>query len=189
MRSRPFCSTTRPWSTCCLGTSAPKLPTPSSVDPPMRGQKKRPLSPLGQCYSRSVGDRVPASVFRFYFFEVWAAMYPENSQIFIADFRDVLFQADPFSFHPEQWLLDHQMAVFKVSSRGLIHHSPLTSPFLFVFLLSKGVPPEHADPPLPLQSTGDGGVLWRGDPSDARGRGHRLLGSHYRNPRRHYRVE
>eukprot|EP01037_Dinobryon_pediforme_P021333 gene21333-22171_t len=61
----------------------------------------------------SAEERVPASVFRFYFFEMWAAMYPDNSLLLITDFRDVFFQADPFSFKTEQWLPDYQLAVFQ----------------------------------------------------------------------------
>ena len=58
--------------------------------------------------------RVPASVFRFYFFELWAALYPENSLILISDFKDVFFQADPFAFKRHHWMPDYHLAVFKV---------------------------------------------------------------------------
>ena len=58
--------------------------------------------------------RVPASVFRFYFFELWAALYSDTSLILISDFKDVFFQADPFAFKSNHWMPDYHLAVFKV---------------------------------------------------------------------------
>ena len=50
-------------------------------------------------HTRLHAHRVPASVFRYYFYEKWAAQYTENSFIMFADFRDIFFQADPFLYH------------------------------------------------------------------------------------------
>ena len=58
-------------------------------------------------------ERVPASVFRFFFYEKWAAIYSESSTILITDFRDILFQADPFAYHKYEWRPDFQLAVFQ----------------------------------------------------------------------------
>mmetsp|Transcript_8636 Transcript_8636/g.12885 ORF Transcript_8636/g.12885 Transcript_8636/m.12885 type:complete len:528 (+) Transcript_8636:58-1641(+) len=61
----------------------------------------------------SADERVPASVFRFYFFELWASMYPENSLILITDFRDVFFQSNPFTYRTNHWHPEHQLVLFK----------------------------------------------------------------------------
>ncbi|KAJ1439151.1 hypothetical protein B484DRAFT_188281 [Ochromonadaceae sp. CCMP2298] len=58
-------------------------------------------------------ERVPASVFRFNFYEKWALLYAEKSRILIADFRDVIFQANPFSYRVGDWSADYQLAVFQ----------------------------------------------------------------------------
>ena len=58
-------------------------------------------------------ERVPASVFRFYFFEKWAAIYPATATILITDFRDILFQANPFKYHRNDWFPEFQLAVFQ----------------------------------------------------------------------------
>lgn len=59
-------------------------------------------------------ERVPASVFRFYFCEKWAALYSEDANILITDFRDILFQANPFTYHKNDWYPEFQLAVFQV---------------------------------------------------------------------------
>ena len=41
----------------------------------------------------SADERVPASVFRYYFYERWAAAYSTTSNIMLADFRDIIFQS------------------------------------------------------------------------------------------------
>lgn len=61
----------------------------------------------------SEDERVPASVFRYYFYEKWAALYGPSSLLMVTDFRDVIFQADPFTYHPDTWFPDHQLAVFQ----------------------------------------------------------------------------
>lgn len=58
-------------------------------------------------------ERVPASVFRYYFYEKWAAQYSENSFLMFVDFRDIFFQADPFQYHRDEWFPEYQMVVFQ----------------------------------------------------------------------------
>jgi len=61
----------------------------------------------------SQDERVPASVFRYFFYEKWAAAYNSQSLIMIADFRDILFQSDPFEYHLDEWFPEFQLAVFQ----------------------------------------------------------------------------
>ena len=61
----------------------------------------------------SEDERVPASVFRYYFYEKWASIYTEKSLIMLSDFRDVFFQADPFVYHNDEWLPEYQLSVFQ----------------------------------------------------------------------------
>ena len=61
----------------------------------------------------SQDERVPASVFRYFFYEKWATAYNPSSLILLADFRDILFQADPFSYHLDEWFPEFQLAVFQ----------------------------------------------------------------------------
>lgn len=58
-------------------------------------------------------ERVPASVFRYSFYEKWAAAYSSSSLILITDFRDSFFQSDPFSYHKNQWFPQHQLILFQ----------------------------------------------------------------------------
>ncbi len=58
-------------------------------------------------------ERVPASVFRSYFYEKWAALYSAASYLMLTDFRDILFQADPFAYHRTEWQPEYQLAVFQ----------------------------------------------------------------------------
>ena len=61
----------------------------------------------------SEDERVPSSVFRFYFFEKWAAIYTDEATILITDFRDIIFQSNPFSYHKNDWFPEFQLAVFQ----------------------------------------------------------------------------
>ena len=58
-------------------------------------------------------ERVPSSVFRYYFYEKWAALYPEQTSFLITDFRDILFQSNPFAYHKNDWFPEFQLAVFQ----------------------------------------------------------------------------
>ena len=57
-------------------------------------------------------ERVPASMFRYFFYEKWAERYNESTLIMLADFKDVIFQSDPFSFHSIEWR-DYQLVLFQ----------------------------------------------------------------------------
>jgi hypothetical protein len=61
----------------------------------------------------SQDERVPASVFRYFFYEKWAAAYNTQSLILLADFRDIVFQADPFAYRLDEWYPEFQLAVFQ----------------------------------------------------------------------------
>jgi hypothetical protein len=58
-------------------------------------------------------ERVPASVFRYYFYEKWAALYTEASFVLISDFRDIIFQADPFEYNRNEWYPENQLVMFQ----------------------------------------------------------------------------
>jgi hypothetical protein len=58
-------------------------------------------------------ERVPASVFRYFFYEKWAMNYNTEAMLMLADFRDVVFQSDPFAYHLSDWYPENQLAVFQ----------------------------------------------------------------------------
>lgn len=47
-------------------------------------------------------ERVPVSVFRYYVYEKWLANYAQESMVFLADFRDLVFQRDPFPYRAHE---------------------------------------------------------------------------------------
>lgn len=58
-------------------------------------------------------ERAPASVFRYFFYEKWASRYNAESLILLADFRDIVFQGDPFTYHLREWHPEAQLALFQ----------------------------------------------------------------------------
>ena len=58
-------------------------------------------------------ERAPASVFRYYFYEKWAANYNSEVLIMLADFRDIIFQGDPFQYRQRDWYPHTQLALFQ----------------------------------------------------------------------------
>lgn len=58
-------------------------------------------------------ERVPASVFRYYLYEIWASIYSLKSFIMLADFHDVIFQGNPFHYQLSQWYPEFQLVLFK----------------------------------------------------------------------------
>lgn len=64
-------------------------------------------------YCGNEEERVPASVFRYYFYEKWASVYSKDSLLMLSDFRDILFQGNPFDYRRADWFPDHQLAVFQ----------------------------------------------------------------------------
>lgn len=59
-------------------------------------------------------ERVPASVFRYYFYELWAVHYAPTALLMACDFRDIVFQRDPFVHHVGEWLPEFQLVLFQV---------------------------------------------------------------------------
>lgn len=59
----------------------------------------------------STDERVPASVFRYFFYEKWASVYNIEAKLLCVDFRDVIFQSDPFVYHIDDWFPDHSLVV------------------------------------------------------------------------------
>lgn len=66
----------------------------------------------GDNYCGSEEERVPASMFRYFFYEKWAAAYNESVLILMADFKDVIFQSNPFTFHTKEWG-DYQLVLYQ----------------------------------------------------------------------------
>ena len=58
----------------------------------------------------SQDERVPASVFRYFFYEKWASAYNENVLLLLADFRDILFQSNPFEYRQSEWFPEFQLS-------------------------------------------------------------------------------
>ena len=56
---------------------------------------------------------MPASVFRYYFYELWAVHYGGDSLLMTTDFRDIIFQSDPFAHHQQEWYPEFQLVVFQ----------------------------------------------------------------------------
>jgi hypothetical protein len=62
----------------------------------------------------SMQEQVPASVFRYFFFEKWAAQYATQALVLVADLRDVIFQSDPFARRlMADWFPESPLAVFQ----------------------------------------------------------------------------
>jgi len=63
----------------------------------------------------SEDERVPASVFRYYFYEIWASLYSEKSFIMISDFHDMLFQSNPLSekWTTNDWFPEYQIVFYQ----------------------------------------------------------------------------
>lgn len=61
----------------------------------------------------SEDERAPASVFRYYFYEKWASNYNDKSLILLSDFRDIIFQSNPFIYHTNDWLPDYSLIFFQ----------------------------------------------------------------------------
>ena len=57
---------------------------------------------------------MPASVFRYYFYELWAVHYAPTALLMACDFRDIVFQRDPFVHHVGEWLPEFQLVLFQV---------------------------------------------------------------------------
>jgi hypothetical protein len=49
------------------------------------------------------GPPLTIHMLRYYFYLWWSSKYESHTTILIADYRDVLFQSNPFSYLPELW--------------------------------------------------------------------------------------
>lgn len=64
--------------------------------------------------SNNQGESYSVNMIRYYLYQWWAVHYAETSYILVADFRDVLFQSNPFVYRTFEW--EHpgfQIAVFQ----------------------------------------------------------------------------
>eukprot|EP01040_Poterioochromonas_malhamensis_P014508 gene14508-16064_t len=64
-------------------------------------------------YCGSEEERVPMTAFRYYFYEKWSLQYNETSLILLSDFRDVIFQGNPFQYQLNEWYPSYSLAVFQ----------------------------------------------------------------------------
>lgn len=48
-------------------------------------------------------SKVSINMLRYFFYQWWASLYSKHSVILITDFRDVIFQSNPFTYMPELW--------------------------------------------------------------------------------------
>lgn len=46
---------------------------------------------------------ISVNMVRYLFYQWWAIQYSENTVILLSDFRDVIFQSNPFLYMPEIW--------------------------------------------------------------------------------------
>ena len=53
--------------------------------------------------STSPAEAVPINMIRFQLYQYWASLYDESAIIMISDFRDVLFQKNPFTYMADRW--------------------------------------------------------------------------------------
>lgn len=97
------------------------------------------LLPLDLCgkdqqhiYCGPIEERVPLSVFRYFFYEKWAVHYRSESLILVTDYQDIYFQEDPFGFHAQDWLENYQLLLFQeffpkmILQRSIYHVQVLT---------------------------------------------------------------
>lgn len=50
-----------------------------------------------------IGVHVPHNMLRYYLYNMWALKYESDAKILLADFRDVFFQSNPFTYRPREW--------------------------------------------------------------------------------------
>jgi hypothetical protein len=65
-------------------------------------------------------------VFRYYFYEKWAALYSTNSLLLITDFRDVFFQSNPFTYNLDEW---HASSTSSSSNSADSNTNPYTNSY------------------------------------------------------------
>jgi hypothetical protein len=69
------------------------------------------------CMAGTNDPKVSLSMLRYRMYMWWASMYERHTNILIADFRDVFFQSNPFTYMPDQWVQPiSQLTVFLEAS-------------------------------------------------------------------------
>jgi hypothetical protein len=73
--------------------------------------------------------KASVNMIRFYLYQFWASQYKKNAMIMIADFRDVLFQGNPFTFETHLWMPPAaQLVVFQEAyPNKVINRCPFNS--------------------------------------------------------------
>ena len=73
--------------------------------------------------------KVSINMVRFYLYQWWAMRYDSNALIMISDFRDVFFQANPFTYRSFEWAPPvAQMVVFQEAyPNKVIYRCPYNS--------------------------------------------------------------
>jgi hypothetical protein len=51
----------------------------------------------------NLNEKFSVNVIRYFLYKWWAMKYGVDSIIMLSDFRDVVFQANPFTYHSEEW--------------------------------------------------------------------------------------
>lgn len=71
---------------------------------------------------------VPVAMYKHYLFQTWSLMYPESTYFMISDFRDVIFQSNPFNYKSSDWREPQfQLTVFQETHPNrVINRCPVT---------------------------------------------------------------
>jgi hypothetical protein len=73
------------------------------------------------------------NVLRLYLYKWWASMYRPSAYILLSDYRDVLFQQNPFNYQPKRWMspLYQLNIVFENFPQKMIYRCPSNLGWLF----------------------------------------------------------
>lgn len=84
-----------------------------------------------RCKFRGVPD-FPITLARYFVYQAWAVKYPASAYIMISDFRDVLFQSNPFKNKIADWgPTNYDLVVFQEAHPNrVINRCPHTGGFL-----------------------------------------------------------
>lgn len=53
--------------------------------------------------------------------------------VLLADFRDIVFQADPFAYHTAEWFPEFQLSVFQVCDNPNYYLTPYLYPYPYPY--------------------------------------------------------
>lgn len=65
------------------------------------------------CSTKLSSNLIPATMVKYYLFQYWATLYSDASQVLVSDFRDVIFQSNPFKYKTNEWLPSYNLQVFQ----------------------------------------------------------------------------